>query len=259
MKFVTWNVNSLRMRMPRVLEFLKKHAPDVVCLQETKVTPIQFPHAEFEAEGYRAADFSGGRWAGVAVLTRDPLTPSGVVKNLPEGESIDPEARWIEVDVGGIRTVSVYVINGRTPDDPMYTSKMTFLEHMESRLGELVSKPLVVMGDFNIAPSDLDVWDPQAFEGATHVTPQERARLQAILDRGMVDAYRHLESKEPGFTWWDYRQGHFHRGRGMRIDLALVSQDLAPRITSCGIDRNFRKGPKPSDHAPLLLELSETE
>lgn len=256
MKLVTWNVNSLRMRLPRVLEFLRKHRPDVLCLQETKVTPAQFPHGELEAEGYTAADFSGGRWAGVALVARQPLEITRPVKNLP-GDPHDEEARWIEAEIGGLRVVSVYVINGRTLEDPMFPVKLEFLETMKARISSINEGPLVVMGDFNIAPSDLDVWDPKVFEGATHVTAEERQRLEAILRCNMVDAYRHIETTQPGFTWWDYRQGHFHRGRGMRIDLALVSRDLAPRIMSCGIDRDFRKGTKPSDHAPLILELSD--
>ena len=252
MKLVTWNVNSLKMRMPRVLELLEAHSPDVVLLQETKCAPEAFPALELEAAGYRSAHHSGGRWAGVAVLARED--PTDVTAGLPGEPAID-EARWIEATVGELRVVSVYVPNGRAPDSPPYADKLRFLEAMAGRMAALSGAPLVVAGDFNVCPTDLDVYDPAAFVGATHVTPPERERFGALLEAGTVDAFRELHPDEPGFTWWDYRQGHFHRKLGLRIDAHLVSAPLAARIESCGIDRDFRKGPKPSDHAPLLLEL----
>jgi exodeoxyribonuclease-3 len=151
--------------------------------------------------------------------------------------------------------VSVYVPNGRSPDSPFYEDKLRFLEAMAGRVGQLSGEPLVVAGDFNVCPTDLDVYDPSAFVGETHVTPPERERFRALLDAGTVDAFRELHPDEPGFTWWDYRQGHFHRKMGLRIDAFLLSRPLARELVECGIDRNFRKGPKPSDHAPLLCEL----
>jgi exodeoxyribonuclease-3 len=252
-KIVTWNVNSLKMRMPRVLELLEAHAPDVVLLQETKSESEAFPALELEAAGYRAAHHSAGRWAGVAILAREEL--SDVAAGLA-GEPAADEARWIEATVAGLRVVSVYVPNGRAPDTPTYDDKLRFLEAMARRIEELASDPLVVAGDFNVCPTDLDVYDPAAFVGATHVTPPERERFRALLAAGTVDAFRELHPDDPGFTWWDYRQGHFHRKLGLRIDAHLVSARLAGRIAACGIDRDFRKGPKPSDHAPLLLELA---
>ncbi len=253
MKLVSWNVNSLKVRMPRVLELLEQHTPEVVMLQETKCAADAFPELELEAAGYRAAHHSGGRWAGVAILARE--APRDVTAGL-SGEPAVDEARWVEATVGELRVVSVYVPNGRAPDTPPYADKLRFLDAMAKRIGELAGAPLVVAGDFNVCPTDLDVYDPAAFVGATHVTPPERDRFRALLAAGVVDAFRELSPDEPGFTWWDYRQGHFHRKLGLRIDAHLVSAPLAARIESCGIDRDFRKGPKPSDHAPLLLELA---
>jgi exodeoxyribonuclease III len=254
MKLATWNVNSLNVRMPRVLEFLEAHAPDVVFLQETKSDPDKFPVPELEAAGYRVAHHSAGRWAGVAVLARG-VEPEDVCAGLA-GEPAADEARWLEATVGGIRCVSVYVPNGRAVDSPTYADKLRFLEAMAERVGEL-GAPAVVAGDFNVCPTDTDVYDPAAFVGSTHVTPPERERFFALLEAGLVDAYRHVHPEpEVGFTWWDYRQGHFHRKMGLRIDALLMTPDLAGRVVECGIDRGFRKGPKPSDHAPLLAELS---
>jgi exodeoxyribonuclease III len=255
MKVVTWNVNSLRARLPRVLELLELHAPDVACLQETKCLPETFPAGELSEAGYDAVHHSGGQWAGVALLARRPLTLTGASLGLP-GEPDPSEARWCEATVDGIRFASTYVPNGRTLESPEYPRKLAFLDAMAQLAATPAGQPRVIAGDFNIAPADIDVYDPPAFAGGTHVTAQERGLLQQILDAGMVDAYRHLNPETVQYTWWDYRAGNFHKGLGLRIDLALVGSELAPRLTSCGIDRNFRKGSKPSDHAPLLFELA---
>jgi exodeoxyribonuclease-3 len=254
----TWNVNSLKVRLPRVLEFLELHRPDVVCLQETKVAPEAFPEAELARAGYGATHHSGGRWGGVAILARHPLEPEAALAGLP-GEADPAEARWCEATVGELRIASVYVPNGRTLDSPEYPRKLTFLDAMVARARSAAAggEALLIAGDFNIAPADLDVYDPNAFAGGTHVSAPERKRLAQMLDAGLVDAYRHLYPQEVGYTWWDYRQGHFHRKLGLRIDLWLIPSGLAGRLERCGIDRNFRKGQKPSDHAPLLLELIE--
>jgi exodeoxyribonuclease-3 len=249
MKLVTWNVNSLGVRMPRVLELLALHQPDIALLQETKTNPDAFPEAELRAAGYHAAHHSAGRWAGVALLAREPLTD--VCAGLAGEPAVD-EARWIEATAYGLRLASVYVPNGRAIDNPEYPKKLAFLDAVRARIGTLD----VLAGDFNVCPADVDVYDPAAFVGSTHVQPEERARFAALLDDGHVDAFRRLHPDEVGFTWWDYRQGHFHRKLGLRIDAFVVGPDAAPRITACGIDRNFRKGPKPSDHAPLLLDLA---
>ena len=253
MLLATWNVNSLRARMPRVVEFCLAHQPSVLAMQETKMAADATPLLELEAAGYSIVDHSSGRWAGVAIAARPQVTD--VVRGLP-GEPLAEEARWLEVEVNGLRIVTVYVINGRTLDDPAYAAKLRFLDAMHARLSELTTAgPLVVAGDFNIAPADLDVYDPASFVGGTHVSAAERDRLRGMLDLGLVDAYRHLHPTEVGYTWWDYRGGHFHKRMGLRIDMILVSKALARGIVRCDIDRTFRKGPRPSDHAPLLLQL----
>lgn len=255
MRLVTWNVNSLAARLPRVLELLSLHAPDVLCLQETKCALDAFPVGELRAAGYEAVHHSGGRWAGVAILARAGLAVEEGPRGLP-GELRADEARWVEAVVDGVRIASIYVVNGRAVGTEWFEQKLAFLDAIATRVAELRGEPLIVAGDFNIAPEDRDVYDPAAFAGATHVTAAERGRLARILDAGgLVDAYRAVHPAEQQFTWWDYRAGHFHKGLGLRIDLALVSEALASGLTACGIDRDFRKGPKPSDHAPLLVDL----
>jgi exodeoxyribonuclease-3 len=252
MRLVTWNVNSLKVRLPRVLELLAEHAPDVVLLQETKCAAAAFPFAELDAAGYDAVEHSAGRWAGVAILARAGLGLTDAAPGLA-GEAAPDEARYLEATAGDLRVASAYVPNGRALDSPEFPRKLAFLDALRERAPQLD----VLAGDVNVAPAGADVYDPAAFAGGTHVTPQERARLAALGDAGLVDAYRHLHPDEVGFTWWDYRQGHFHRGMGLRIDLVLVAARHAGRIASCGIDRSYRKGQKPSDHAPLLCELRE--
>ncbi len=263
MLFVTWNVNSLRARLPRVLELLALHRPDVVALQETKCSPVNFPALELDQAGYAAVHNSGGQWAGVALLVRRPL-----VAELPQlslsGDALPEEARWCEATVSGIRFISTYVPNGRTLDSPEFPRKLSFLDAAADRVAELRASagsalaPLgsLLAGDINIAPAGADVYDPLAYLGSTHVSAPERERLNAIEQRGqLVDAFRALHPDLQQFTWWDYRAGNFHKNLGMRIDLALISQELASSLETCGIDRNFRKGSKPSDHAPLLVSL----
>jgi exodeoxyribonuclease III len=250
-KLATWNVDSLEVRMPRLLEFLDRHEPDLLFIQETKCAPDAFPLLELEAAGYCAVHHSGGRWAGVALLARGE---PGEVRAGLTGPS-PGEARWLEASVDGLRAVSVYVPGGRSPDSPFYEGKLRFLEAMAERIEQLAGDPLVVAGDFNVCPSDLDVYDPAAFVGATHVTPAERERFRALLDAGTVDAFRELHPDEPGFTWWDHRQGHFQRKMGLRIDAFLLSPPVAAGLEECHIDRGFRMGSTPSDHAPLLCVL----
>ena len=258
MRLVTWNVNSLKQRMPRVFELLDQHAPDVVALQETKILGDAFPHDELAMAGYRAVEHSEGRWNGVALLAPVDVEVADVQVGLP-GEPAAAEARWIEASVGGVRVVSVYIPNGRTPNHPMFAVKLAFLDEMRDRVTTLVARgaPTVIAGDFNIAPEERDVWDPASFVGSTHVTPDERGRLAAIMDCGLVDAFRVVEPDAIGFTWWDYRVGAFHRGMGMRLDLALVSDHLD--VAGCTIDTTYRRqnraGDKPSDHAPLVVDL----
>jgi exodeoxyribonuclease-3 len=256
-RLVTWNVNSLSARMPRVFELLEAHDPDVVCLQETKCGPQAFPHLELAMAGYHAIDHSGGRWNGVALLVRDDIEVDEVVRGLP-GEPDGDEARWVEARVGGVSVVSIYVVNGRHPAHPMFAAKLAFFDAMRERARSLVALgPTVIAGDLNVTRDDRDVWDPAAFAGASHVTPEERGHLEAILDVGLVDAWREVAPDETGFTWWDYRMGAFHRGMGMRLDYALVSEHL--RVRDVVVDRSFRKqnraGDKPSDHAPVRIDL----
>lgn len=249
MLVATWNCNSIRARMPRLLELLETHRPDVLCLQETKVTPELFPHLELAMAGYTAIDHSSGTWNGVAVLVPIDVEASGAVFGLDDQPRPD-EARWLEVVVRGIRVVSVYVPNGRHPGHPRFEEKLRFLEVAASRAGRLAAAgPTVVAGDLNVAPTDDDVWNPRRTAGRTHVTPPERARIAALLDEGLRDAW--LEAGEGGrYTWWSNHPAAVERDQGMRIDLALVSRHLGVRRSM--VDRAFRVGTRPSDHAPLL-------
>jgi exodeoxyribonuclease-3 len=254
-KLATWNVNSLGARLPRVVEFLGEHAPDVVCLQETKCDDAAFPAAELADAGYDAVHHGSGRWAGVAILARDGLGLGDEVAGLP-GEAKADEARWIEATVGDLRVASVYVTNGREVHSEWFAEKLAFLDAMAARAGALQGTPLAVAGDFNVTREDRDVYDPAAFAGETHVTPDERSRLERVMaDGGLVDAYRHLHPDAQQFTWWDYRQGHFHRGLGLRIDYVLLSDPPAGDLRECAIARDYRKGTKPSDHAPLIAQF----
>jgi exodeoxyribonuclease III len=257
MKIVTWNVNSLAVRLPRVLEFLVLHEPDIVCLQETKSEAAAFPTDALAGAGYQSVQHSAGRWAGVAILARDGRPLDAVATGLP-GELQTTEARWVEATVDGLHVASAYVPNGRALDSPTFAEKLAFLEAMRARVGTLAAagEQIVVTGDLNVTRDDRDVWDPAAFVSSTHVSSDERTRLEDVIGAGdLVDAYRHVHPDDQQFTWWDYRQGHFHRGMGLRIDYVLLSRSLAPRIEHCGIERDFRKGTKPSDHAPLVVDL----
>jgi exodeoxyribonuclease III len=255
LRLVTWNCNSLKARLPRLLELLDEHAPDVLCLQETKCTPEAMPHETLAVAGYRVVDHSAGRWNGVALAVPDGIEVDDVQRGLP-GEPDPTEARWIEGTIRGVRWISLYVPNGREPGHEMYVQKLAFLDAARSRLTELVaSGPVVAAGDWNVAPHDRDVWDPAMFVGSTHVTPEERSRVAALLDLGFVDAYREVDPDGVQFTWWDYRMGAFRRRMGMRLDLVLVSHHLDVR--DAAVDTTYRRvnraGDKPSDHAPLVV------
>lgn len=257
MKIATWNVNSLNVRMPRVLEFLEKHRPEVLCLQETKSPADKFPHLEFRDAGYEAVDHSAGAWAGVAILARDDVAIGESCAGL-DGEPVVDEARWIEADVDGVRVVSTYVPNGREVGSDTFHDKLAFYEAMIDRASALKGTPLVIAGDMNVMREDRDIYDPAAFVGSTHVTADERSRFERLIANGeLVDAYRQAHPDEVGYTWWDYRAGHFHKGLGIRIDYILMSGDVASRLRAAGIDRTFRKGQKPSDHAPLIAYLDD--
>lgn len=258
MRVVTYNVNSLSARLSRVIAMLGIHRPDVALLQETKTSAAAFPHRELAEAGYLAADHSGGRWAGVAVLGRADLGVEALSTGLP-GEVDPDQARWVEARVGDITAVSAYVPNGQRVGTEPFAAKLAFLEAMADRTAALAEiGPTVIGGDVNVCPSDLDVWDPTALHGGTHATPEERSRLAAVVETGFVDAFRALHPDEPGYTWWDYRAGHFHKGFGLRIDLLLASTGLTP--LAAVVDRDLRKpstvpDSKPSDHTVLVVDL----
>jgi exodeoxyribonuclease-3 len=257
MKIVTWNVNSLNVRLPRVLEFIDKHRPEILSMQETKSDPDKFPHDALREAGYRAVDHSAGRWAGVAIAAREDLSIGEASSGLPGERAVD-EARWIEADVDGTRVISTYVPNGRAVGTETFADKLAFLDAMAERVAALRGTPLVLAGDMNVARADIDVYDPAAFIGSTHVTSDERSRFERLLDDGgLIDAYREVNPDEVGYTWWDYRAGNFHKRLGLRIDYLLMSPDVAARVKAAGIDRDFRKGQKPSDHAPLIAYLDD--
>ncbi len=257
MRLATWNVNSVQARLPRLLGWLDGVQPDVLCLQETKAPDAGFPVKEVGELGYEAALHGNGRWNGVAILSRAGL--DDVRRGFPgEPGFPDPEARAISATCAGCRVWSVYVPNGRALDSPHLAYKLAWLAALRGALGGELSPGggtrLAVCGDFNIAPHDDDVWDPAAFTGSTHVTPQERAALARLLDLGLTDVPARALKGQP-FTYWDYRAGMFHKGMGMRIDLVLASAALAGAVADAYIDREARKGTGPSDHAPVVVDF----
>ena len=255
MRIATWNVNSLAARMPRVVDWLAVTRPDVLCLQETKMSDEQFPRAELAALGYDAATYGIRQWNGVAVLS---LLGVDDVRRGFTGEPgfPEPEARAIAVTCGGVRIWSVYVPNGRTVDSPHFAYKLAWLRALRDALAadSAPASRLAICGDFNVAPGDEDVWDPQAFVGSTHVTAAERGAVAALLELGLVDVRPRALKGQP-FTYWDYRAGMFHKGEGMRIDLVLLSGDVAAHVTDAYIDRDTRKGKLPSDHAAVVVDI----
>ena len=256
MRLATWNVNSLGARMPRVTEWLELQKPDILCMQETKQADDKFPEREFAELGYESAHYGDGRWNGVAILSRVGI--GDVTRGFGTPDD-DHGCRIISATCGGTRVFSVYVPNGRALDNEFYEVKLAWLARLRATLDAScpAGSSVAVCGDFNVAPDDDDVWDPAAFVGATHVSEPERAGLRDVEDWGLDDVFRRFN--EPGtFTWWDYRAGDFHQGRGMRIDLVLVSDDLVQRAMGAFHDRDARKGKKPSDHAPVVVEFAAT-
>jgi exodeoxyribonuclease-3 len=257
MRIATWNVNSLKIRLPRLEEWLDYARPDVLCLQETKLADATFPHMAFSTLGYESVHHGDGRWNGVAILSRVGIDKvrSGFADSLDP----DSETRLITALCGGVQVSSVYVPNGRSLDSDHYRYKLDWMakltRHLEITTGQ--DEPVAVCGDFNIAPDDRDVWDPKAFEGATHVSKPEREALGALEAWGLVDAFRARYPQDRLFSYWDYRAGDFHEHRGMRIDLILISPPLAERLTWALVDRNARKGKLPSDHAPVLVDVAD--
>ena len=258
MRLATWNVNSLKARLPRVEAWLAECEPDVLCMQETKLADSAFPALTFQALGYESVHHGEGRWNGVAILSKlgveQPSSGFG-----PDDEIMGGEARIVSATCGGVRVASVYVPNGRSLDHEQYQFKLEWLarlrSHLETSCG--VQDDVVVCGDFNIAPDDRDVWDPAAVHGATHVSEPEREALARLEDWGLEDVFRRHHDDAGLYSWWDYRAGNFHKHLGMRIDLVLASTSLAARSKWALIDRNARKGQLPSDHAPVVVEFAD--
>jgi exodeoxyribonuclease-3 len=257
-RIVTWNVNSAKIRIPRLFPWLDDRRPDVLCLQETKLADDAFDEQlgdDIRARGYEYAHYGEGRWNGVAILSRVGL--DDVTMGIENGPGFpQPEARAVAATCGGVRVHSVYVPNGREPDSDHYRYKLAWL----SALREVVANgpdDAVVCGDMNIAPTDDDVFDPDAYIGQTHVTPPERAALADLQSVGLHDVVRDRWPDQRVFTYWDYRAGMFHKDLGMRIDLVLASAPVAARVEAAWVDRHARKGSGPSDHAPVIVDLDE--
>jgi exodeoxyribonuclease-3 len=269
MRIATWNVNSLKARLEKVSWWLARAKPDVLLMQETKLADADAPADVFKGAGYELAHHGEGRWNGVAIASR--VGVSEVVANFgePLRRSTTPdvgddeplaEARMLSAVCGGVRVVSVYAPNGRVVGSPFYQAKLDWYARLARWLAEArdPKEALAIGGDFNVAPDDADVWDPEACHGGTHVSEPERQAFARLCAWGLVDAYR-LHHREPGrYTWWDYRAGNFHKNYGMRIDHLLVTAPVAGRTVAAEIDREARKGkPLPSDHTPLVIDLDE--
>jgi exodeoxyribonuclease III len=260
LRFATWNVNSLKARLPRVEEWLGYAQPDVLCMQETKLSDDTFPQLTFSALGWDAVHHGPGQWNGVATLSKVGI--DDVSSGFGEGV-LDPyegDARLLATTCGGIRFVNVYVPNGREVGSDFYDRKLEWLSCLYDWVTSCLepTDPVVMLGDFNVAPEDRDVWLPSAFKNSTHVTPPEREAVARLRDWGLVDAFRAIYGDQTGlFTYWDYRRGDFHQHKGMRIDLVLVTKPVAERLRWALVDRNARKGKLPSDHAPLVFDLDD--
>jgi exodeoxyribonuclease-3 len=258
-RIATWNVNSLKARLPKLEGWLADARPDVVCLQETKLADDAFPTMGFAALGYDAVHHGEGRWNGVAILSRVGI--DDVVDGFADGGAHDGEARLLTATCGGVRVATMYVPNGREVGHEQYARKLEWLARVRAHL-DAVSEPtadVVLCGDFNIAPDDRDVWDPAKCHGGTHVSEPERDALRDIESWGLVDTVRARYEDEQLYSWWDYQAGAFHKHWGMRIDLLLASASLIERLEWVLIDRNARKGgadSKPSDHAPLMAQFA---
>ncbi len=253
MKIATWNVNSLKVRLPQVLQWLEANPVDVLCLQETKLTDGNFPVAELEKAGYQTV-FTGQRtYNGVAILSRHEIRE--VIQNNPFFE--DAQQRIIAATINGTRIINAYVPNGQEVGSDKYAYKLKWLEAFHDWIAKESAKhpSLAVVGDFNIAPDDRDVYDPVAWEGHVLVSEPERTAFQRLQALGLKDAFRLFEQQDKAFSWWDYRQLGFQKNRGLRIDLILLSEKLADSCTACAIDRDPRKWSRPSDHAPVVATL----
>jgi exodeoxyribonuclease III len=253
-KLATWNVNSLNVRLPHLLAWLADNPVDVIVLQETKLADDKFPCAEIEAAGYKAAFHGQKTYNGVALLSKGDA--SAVVKNIPG--FIDDQARVITATVAGLRVVGAYFPNGQAPGTDKFEYKMQWLRALRDWLREEMTEhaQLVLMGDFNIAPEDRDVYDPVVWAGQIHCTDEERGHFRHLLGLGLIDAFRLFDQPAKSWTWWDYRNLAFRRNQGLRIDHVLASEALRTTIKACMIDKAPRKLERPSDHAPVIVELA---
>jgi exodeoxyribonuclease III len=259
MRLVTWNVNSLRARQARVEALLDRWRPDVVCLQETKLADAVFPAAAFSSHGYESRSFGLGPYCGVAVLSREPATD---VRLGYEGDPVPGEPRVMTATVEGLRVVNAYAVNGKAVGDPAYETKLAWFDALIDwiRTDFDPTEPMMLVGDLNVAPSDADVHDPDAWRGRNLASEPERERIRELVDWGLVDVLRRRHEGPGPFTWWDYRAGSFHRGWGLRLDLALATTSVAARCADVRVDRDERKPTagegKPSDHAPVVVDLT---
>ncbi len=256
MRIATWNVNSLNIRLPHVVDWLGRNPVDVLALQETKLADDRFPTAELEAAGYGACFVGQKTYNGVALVTRLGRPSTDVVADIPGFE--DDQKRVLSATIGGVRVISVYVPNGQSVGSDKYAYKLRWMRALTEWLrGELATHDkLVVLGDFNVAPEDRDVHDPLAWQGQVLFSMPEREALQALVGIGLVDAFRLFEQPPKSYTWWDYRMLGFQKGRGLRIDHVLVSPSMAKACTACTIDRDERKKKQPSDHAPVVATFA---
>jgi exodeoxyribonuclease-3 len=259
-KLITWNVNSIRQRLQRALALVERHGPDVVCLQETKVVDEDFPVDPFVGAGYGVVSFGQRAYNGVALLSREPA--EAIVRGFPNDPTAT-ESRVLAADVDGLHVVNVYAINGKAVATPSYELKLAWFDALTGWIRDTYAPtdPLIVTGDFNVAPGDEDVHDPERWRGKNLASEPERAKIAALLDWGLVDLQR-MHADGPGpFTWWDYRLGAFHRGWGLRLDLVLATRSVADRCVAVEVDREERKPSsgegKPSDHAPVIVTLEE--
>ncbi|MBS0170217.1 MAG: exodeoxyribonuclease III [Nitrospira sp.] len=269
MRIATWNVNSLKARLEKVLWWLDRAKPDVLLLQETKLSDEDAPVDAFEQAGYELAHHGEGRWNGVAIASRSgidrvitnfgkPLRPAQTSETCDDEPLA--EARMLAAECGGVRIICVYAPNGREVDSPFYEAKLLWFDKLSRWINQAVTPDtaVVIGGDFNVAPDDIDVWDPAACHGGTHVSERERQAFSRLLAAGFLDAYRLHHPEQHRYTWWDYRAGHFHKNIGMRIDHLLVTTTLKDRLVWTEIDREARKGkPLPSDHAPVVIDLDK--
>jgi exodeoxyribonuclease-3 len=253
LRIATWNVNSLKVRLPQLLQLAGKAEPDAIALQETKLADEQFPLDELSAAGWRAVFTGQKTYNGVALLARGELLD--VSTELP-GEP-DPQRRWLAATLGGVRVVVLYVPNGESVRSPKYVYKLEWMQRVREALAQELARhrELVVLGDFNVAPEDRDVHDPLQWQGQVMCSEPEREALRGLLGVGLLDVFRRFEQPEREFSWWDYRMNAFKRNRGLRIDLILASEALAARCTGCRIEREPRGWERPSDHAPVIADF----